>query len=204
MMSSQEHWNSIYETKQLEETSWFQPDDATSLDLIRRYSDVTHAIIDVGAGGSTLADELLTLEYSDVTVLDVSDEVLRHVQQRIAGQGNLVSVIAADVTTWVPDKKFDLWHDRAVFHFMVTDDAVLAYMSAVRTAVPINGVIVIGVFAEDGPESCSGLPVRRYSLATLMEIFGNDFVLETSINEVHITPWSAEQSFLWAVFRRVS
>jgi 2-polyprenyl-3-methyl-5-hydroxy-6-metoxy-1,4-benzoquinol methylase len=199
---SQQHWNQIYSTKLLEETSWFQDDPATSLRLITSVSDAADSVIDIGAGGSFLVDELLENGYQDVTVLDISDHVLDQVQQRITGKKKSVSVIASDVTSWVPSRKFNVWHDRAVFHFLVEPVAVETYKEVLRQALSSDGVAIIGTFAEDGPESCSCLPIQRYSAEDLVRVFSGDFVLEKSERETHLTPWRAEQSFTWVVLRR--
>jgi SAM-dependent methyltransferase len=199
---SQQHWNQIYSTKLLEETSWFQDDPATSLRLITSVSDAADSVIDIGAGGSFLVDELLENGYQDVTVLDISDHVLDQVQQRITGKKKSVSVIASDVTSWVPSRKFNVWHDRAVFHFLVEPVAVETYKEVLRQALSSDGVAIIGTFAEDGPESCSGLSIQRYSAEDLARVFSSDFVLEKSEREIHLTPWRAEQSFTWVVLRR--
>ena len=184
--------------------SWFQAEATLSLALIQRVSpDVEAAIVDVGAGASMLVDGLVTAGYHRITVLDLSIAALTQAQQRLALSqiGSSVTWRHADVlTAELPAAEFNVWHDRAVFHFL-TDAADRAqYLAQVRHAVRAGGFVLVATFAEDGPTRCSGLDVVRYSADELHREFGNDFRLLESGREAHTTPWGANQSFTYCVF----
>jgi cyclopropane fatty-acyl-phospholipid synthase-like methyltransferase len=142
------------------------------------------------------------LGYHDLSVLDISDEALSEVRLRIETSRAAVSFLVTDVTEWSPRRQYDVWHDRAVFHFMVTAENREAYLSAMRAAVAPGGHVILAAFGEDGPEQCSGLPVQRYSIDELASIAGVGFVLESSEREVHQTPWGSQQPFNWVVMTR--
>ncbi len=185
--------------------SWFQPEATLSLALIQRVAPgFDSAIVDVGAGASTLVDGLVTTGYHCITVLDLSVAALAHAQQRVAGCGTAGSVVwrQADVlTAELSAAAFDVWHDRAVFHFL-TDGADRArYVAQVRHAVRPGGFVLVATFAEDGPLRCSGLDVARYSSDALHGEFGGDFRLLDSRREEHRTPWGARQAFTYCLCR---
>ena len=193
-----EHWDRVYGSKAADETSWFQADPATSLRLLSEHAPPPASVIDVGAGTSVLADRLLDGGWSDVTILDVSAEALAVVRERL---GNRVRTLVADLLTWTPTRTFDAWHDRAVFHFLTDPTDRDRYVSAAIAALSPGGVMVIGTFAPDGPEQCSGLPTARYDVGELADVFAG-FRLEHSEREEHVTPWATVQPFTWAVLRR--
>lgn len=199
------HWEHVYRTKAPDQVSWFQADASLSFDLIRRNaSSLETAIIDVGAGASSLVDHLLAAGYRNITVLDLSAAALAQSQLRLepSGMDHGVTWRHADVlTAGLPEAGFDLWHDRAVFHFL-TDAADRAqYVAQVRRAVRPGGFVLVATFAEDGPTRCSGLDVVRYAPQQLHSEFGNDFQLVDSLREEHATPSGARQAFTYCLFR---
>ena len=198
---SNDHWQQIYLSKKADEASWFQSEAEVSRRLITTHAAVTEAVIDIGAGQSLLVDHLVLDGFSDVTVMDISEVAVSAVQERLANESHRVSFVVADVRTWLPTKMFDLWHDRAVFHFMTSKADVDAYLAVVSKAVRPGGVAVIGTFAEDGPTQCSGLDVRRYSPPQLANTFSDFFELEDSESEEHVTPSGVVQHFTWVTLR---
>jgi len=198
------HWDHVYRTKRPDEVSWYQRDPALSLEFIRRaVPDLSAPIVDVGGGASRLVDSLLQSGYSDVTVLDVSEAALELARARLADSASRVRWIAGDVLSVpFPAAAFDLWHDRAVFHFLTDDKDRGAYLKQVRRALRPHGSVVIATFAEDGPTRCSGLPVARYSANTLHAEFGRGFELVDSAREQHVTPVGVTQSFVYCLFER--
>jgi trans-aconitate methyltransferase len=203
MTDPREHWNQVYDTKADDEVSWYQRRPLTSLELIEAAApDPAAAIVDIGAGTSTLVDDLRARGYRDLTVLDVSASAIEKLRKRLGGDGGRVSFIVADITRWDPPRKWDLWHDRAVFHFLVSREEQDAYIGALKKALVPGGTAILATFALDGPEKCSGLPVQRYSAATLAERLGPDFTLVMERPERHVTPRGVTQSFIYAAFRR--
>jgi len=198
---SDDHWQQVYSSKNAEEVSWYQREPEVSRRLITAHAALENAIIDVGAGQSLLVDSLKQDGCTDVTVMDVSDIAVSEVQRRLT-KTSFVSYVVADVRTWSPTKMFDLWHDRAVFHFMTSATDIDAYLSVISRAVRRGAVAIIGTFAEDGPTQCSGLNVSRYSPQELANIFAEFFELEASESEEHVTPRGAVQHFTWVTLRR--
>nr|WP_134595056.1 class I SAM-dependent methyltransferase [Pseudomonas aeruginosa] len=204
-MQDKSHWESVYTHKAADAVSWYQPHADSSLALIRQTGIAADAaIIDVGGGASTLVDDLLAAHYSDLTVLDISAAALDVARHRLGGAASAVHWLEADITQVdFPEHRFALWHDRAVFHFL-TDAADRArYLNAVGRAVKPGGFVVVGTFAEDGPEQCSGLPVRRYSADTLYAEFGAQFELLGKAEENHHTPFGTVQKFLYCYCRKL-
>jgi ubiquinone/menaquinone biosynthesis C-methylase UbiE len=199
------HWETVYRTKRADELSWFQREPAISLDLIRRAAPETSSrIIDVGGGASRLVDELFRAGYSDVTVLDLSSTALAQARARLGGAAARVHWFEADVlNARLPDARFDLWHDRAVFHFLTSPSDRDAYLAQVRRAVRSGGHVLVATFAEDGPTKCSGLPVARYSADALRDELGRAFQLVDSTREQHVTPSGTRQSFVYCLCRFV-
>jgi 2-polyprenyl-3-methyl-5-hydroxy-6-metoxy-1,4-benzoquinol methylase len=203
MTDSRRHWESVYAEKAATEVSWYQPHAARSLALIRAAApDRAAPIIDVGGGASTLVDDLLADGYSDLTVLDVSEAALARAKARLAAKAAKVAWIAADIVTWRPSRTWAVWHDRAVFHFLVETAQQDAYLAALTAATAPGATAILATFALDGPERCSGLPVQRYSAGLLAARLGPAFRLVSEAGERHRTPAGAEQSFVWAVFER--
>lgn len=205
VVSRSEHWNRVYEATPSTGVSWYQREPSTSLRLIEA-TDVgaAVAVIDVGAGASALVDHLLALGYVDVTVLDVSVRALDAVRQRLGPAGDRVTFVEHDVLTWEPDRRFGVWHDRAVFHFLTEPTDRDRYVEVAAKAVRRGGWVVLATFAEDGPPQCSGLPVSRYSAADLAAVFAPRFALISEDREEHVTPSGAVQPFTWVTLRRES
>lgn len=202
--SRQQHWQEVYSTKDEVEVSWFQDRPQTSLDLIMQTGLSPDAsLIDIGGGASRLVDALLDAGWRDIAVLDIAGAALARAQARLGSRGASVDWIVADITTWQPRRRYDLWHDRAVFHFLTTAADRGAYKAALRAAVAPGGHVVIGSFAPDGPERCSGLPVQRYSPESLQAELGGDFLLQQALQEDHQTPAGRVQHFQFSRFRRV-
>jgi 2-polyprenyl-3-methyl-5-hydroxy-6-metoxy-1,4-benzoquinol methylase len=200
-MSAQEYWESIYASKGDRDLSWAQPEPLMSLSLIGEVCP-TGRVIDVGGGASLLAERLLERGYS-VTVLDISKTAIDRSRNRLGDRASQIQWIVADVTEIHQLDSFDVWHDRAVFHFLTASADRAAYTALLGQTVPVCGHVVIATFALDGPEKCSGLPVRRYDGQTLAAELGPQFNLLKSVPEMHVTPWGGEQSFQYSLFRRV-
>jgi len=204
IIDRQAHWQRVYETRDPEAVSWFRPRLDVSLELLEQAGLAPDTrLIDVGGGASTLVDDLLARGLRDITVLDISAEALAASRQRLAARANRVEWLAADVlAARLPAGAFDIWHDRAVSHFL-TDDADLArYARQAATAIRPGGHAVIGGFAPDGPKRCSGLPVARRSAQDIAAMLGPDFELRDERRERHLTPGGTEQPFAWALLRR--
>ena len=195
------HWQNVYTTKGEKEVSWFQDRPSKSLEYIAASGkDHDSALIDVGGGTSHLVDELLYAGYRNLTVLDLSEAALAASQERIGSRSKEVKWIVADVTTWQPAEQYDLWHDRATFHFLTEEEDRNAYVSCLMSALRNGGQTIIGTFALNGPERCSGLPVQRYDAASLSGVLGPRFRLLASDIEEHRTPKSASQAFQFSRF----
>jgi SAM-dependent methyltransferase len=201
--SRQAHWENVYTTKGEKEVSWFQENPAPSVELIglTRLSEDA-AIVDIGGGASRLVDDLLARKFRHLTVLDLSGTALAAAKERLGESGADVRWVIADVTKWEPTRTYDLWHDRAAFHFLADHADQSAYVDRAKRAVKPGGHVIIGTFAPDGPERCSGLPIVRHDADTLAKILGSDFVLTDSRQHDHATPWDAIQRFQFSTFRR--
>ena len=198
-----QHWDSVYRTREADAVSWFQAEPAVTLELVELLGDPHDAaIIDVGGGASRLVDRLLVADYSDVTVLDLSPAALAVSQARLGDTAG-VEWIAEDLLTWQPARHYDLWHDRAVLHFLSGED-VTTYRELLEQSVTPGGCVILGTFAPDGPEQCSGLPVTRYGTAELTRFLAPTFVVVEERHELHTTPSGTSQSFAWVAARRLS
>jgi len=195
------HWENVYTSKSDEELSWTQAEPATSLALIAEACSAD-SVIDVGGGTSLLAERLLDQGYA-VTVLDISQAAIDRARKRLGDRATQVDWIVADVTAGPDLGTFDVWHDRAVFHFLTAPADRAAYAALLARTVPVGGHAVIATFALDGPEKCSGLEVRRYDGNSLAAELGPRFRLMKSVPEMHRTPWNAPQSFQYSLFKRV-
>ena len=197
------HWEAVYEQKAETEVSWFQEHPALSLDLIAAYApDPASSIIDVGGGASRLVDELVLRGYGDLTVLDLSQAALKASQARLGAHAGKVTWICADATQWRPLRQYDLWHDRAAFHFLTSPEDRTRYVERLVQALRPGGHAIIATFAFDGPQTCSGLPILRYDAAGLGKALGDAFSLVETRAQAHVTPWGAVQEFQVSIFRR--
>ena len=202
-MQSKEHWERVYATKPTDEVSWYQEHAEQSVRLIESTGvPLNAAILDVGGGASTLVDDLLDRGYSDLAVLDLSASALHAARQRLGARAAAVQWIEANITSVeLPANRYDVWHDRAVFHFLTSAQDRQAYVGAVLRAVKPGGHVIVATFAEDGPTQCSGLPVMRYSASGLHAEFGSPFTLVRHEREEHHTPGGAVQKFLYCYCR---
>lgn len=203
MTNMQDHWQGIFAGKEEGNLTWFQETPEISLNLIANSGVGADArIIDIGAGASRLADALLERGFSNLTVLDIADEGLSKIRNRLGDDAGRIDWVVADITQWTPTGPFDLWHDRAVFHFLTEPAARTAYRAALEAALSPGGQVIIGTFALDGPDKCSGLPVVRYDGETLGLELGTGFRLEESVHEGHVTPKGNVQNFQYSRFSR--
>ena len=200
------HWDSVYESKGEHEVSWFEESPTLSLELIRATGVGTEAsIIDIGGGASRLVDARVHEGYGAITVLDISERALERAKARLdVPSAANIKWVAADVTAWEPDQAYDVWHDRATFHFLTDPKDRSAYAERVLRTVRPGGHVIIGTFAPDGPERCSGLPVVRYDSATISKILGPSFGLSESRTHAHKTPTGAIQRFQFNHFQRLN
>lgn len=205
-MDRKQHWERVYTTKSAEQVSWFQEHAAHSLQLICQTGVDRHAaIIDVGGGASTLADDLLNAGHTGLTVLDLSAAALETARQRLGERAGQVRWLTGDITrAELPRHAFDLWHDRAVFHFLTDPADRAAYVRQVLRAVRPGGHVIVATFAEDGPLQCSGLPVMRYRPEGLHAEFGDAFTLLKHNKEAHHTPFGSVQQFVYCYCRKES
>lgn len=193
------HWQRLYETRSADQVSWYEPVPERSVALIRETGMPLEApILDVGGGASLLADHLLASGYTDISVLDLSPAALEQARARLGPAAGRVTWIAADITSFVPERRYVLWHDRAVFHFLLRPGEQRRYLAALRKGLAPHGHLVLATFGPGGPERCSGLPVQRYSAAAIEVLLGPGFQLRSSRIEQHRTPGGETQEFLYA------
>jgi SAM-dependent methyltransferase len=196
IMSKKEHWDNIYSTKSLEEVSWHQPIPKISLDFILSLDLAKDSpIIDVGGGDSFLVDSLLNEGYTDLTVLDISKVAIERAKIRLAKNANKINWIVSDIINFFPERKYSIWHDRAVFHFLRKEKEINFYLKSLNSGTATDGRLVLGTFAENGPTRCCALDVKRYSFNDLERKIGDKFHIEKMINSIHQTPFKMEQSF---------
>jgi SAM-dependent methyltransferase len=202
-MDRRQHWDTVYATKGDTETSWFQPEPRLSLDLIQRASPARGRVVDIGGGASLLVDRLLDRGYPKVAVLDISSAALEKSKARLGNRAGQVEWTVADVTAVRDIGQFDVWHDRAVFHFLTDAGLRRNYVELAMRTIPVGGHLVIGTFANDGPQKCSGLDVCRYDAPRLAAELGGAFELTHQTAHEHVTPWGKPQQFFFGIFRRV-
>lgn len=199
----QDHWNRVYGEKAPSEVSWYQPEPEPSLRALDRFgAGPSMSLIDVGGGASNLVDALLKRGWRDLTVLDIAAPALEAAKQRLGSLEDKIHWEVADITEWQPSRQYEVWHDRAVFHFLTEPEQREAYRRALDEGVAKDGLVIVATFALDGPEKCSGLPVQRYDPTSLAEELGPAFRLLDGWREEHITPWGSSQSFNWCAFLR--
>lgn len=196
------HWENVYATKDAAEVSWFEESPALSLELIVDAYDGRGGVIDIGGGASQLAGALVEAGYAPVAVLDLSANALAVAKANLGNKADAVEWIVADVTDWHPSRRFDVWHDRAAFHFLTEPAQQHAYAKALRAALKPDGIAIIGTFAPDGPERCSGLPVAKHNAFSIAAILGDGFDLISEQRHDHVTPGGSVQKFQFSTFRR--
>ncbi len=195
------HWETVYKTKNPDEVSWTQEKPQTSLDFIRSFAlEKTAKIIDIGGGDSKLVDYLLSEGFENISVLDISAKALEKSQIRLGELAHKVNWIVSDITEFQPETTYDVWHDRATFHFLTTSEKVEKYLAVARSSV--NGFLTIGTFSEIGPTKCSGLEIRQYSEDKLTAVLKNGFDKIRCELEDHITPFGTAQNFLFCSFKK--
>ncbi|MBZ9786241.1 class I SAM-dependent methyltransferase [Psychroflexus sp. CAK57W] len=197
------HWDKIYQTKALQDVSWFQPTPETSLSFFEEFEvPKTAKIIDIGGGDSFLVDHLLERGYKDITVLDISAEAIDRAKQRLGDKAGQVSWIVSDVTQFQPSETYDFWHDRAVFHFLTQDTDISAYVKIAQQGLKQNAVLVMGTFSEQGPTKCSGIEIQQYSETSMTDIFKPYFEKVSCRTVDHETPSGAIQNFVFCSFKK--
>jgi cyclopropane fatty-acyl-phospholipid synthase-like methyltransferase len=197
------HWETVYQTKSADEVSWTQEIPQTSLDFIHSFRlNKKASIIDIGGGDSKLADFLLNEGFEDITVLDISATALQKAKDRLGERAKKVKWIVSDIIEFKPKKHYDVWHDRATFHFLTTPKQVGSYLTTARKAV--NKYMTIGTFSEKGPDKCSGLTVKQYTENQLQNLLSEGFDKIKCVNEDHITPFKTKQNFLFCSFKKAS
>lgn len=195
-----QHWDEVYSVKSSDERSWTQAVPADSLQFFKKsHFSKNDPIIDIGGGASVLIDELINNGFTDVTLLDISPIALNESQARL---GAKVQYVNADITNWTPDRTYTVWHDRAVFHFLTTAEHQQAYRNAMLAGTTSGSHILIATFAPNGPDSCSGLAVQRWSQEELADFFVDDCEIIQTFETVHITPWQTAQPFTWLHAKR--
>ena len=204
MANRKSHWESIYTTKAPTEVSWYQPHPYTSLEFIASAGVKKRSeIIDVGGGASTLVDDLLFSGFQHITVLDIASAALEESKSRLGELASSVTWLEADITqVTLPQSNYDLWHDRAVFHFLTDAKDRLSYKKAVEESLKSGGHLIVATFAPDGPKKCSGLDTVRYSPDELRKEFGDKFRLVESAGQAHQTPFGTEQRFIYCHFQK--
>lgn len=196
-----DHWENVYETKNPDEVSWTQKIPQTSLDLIEESSkDKSSKIIDIGGGDSHLTDFLLEKGFKNISVLDISAKALEKAKERLGNQAKNIDWIATNIIEFNPNTTYDIWHDRAAFHFLTTEEEIQKYVEIVKNAV--SETLIIGTFSVNGPQKCSGLQISQYDKEKLNSIFSQDFELVKSFTEDHITPFNTVQNFIFCQFKK--
>ena len=197
------HWNSVYDTKGEDGVSWYQSKPTVTLELLQAAgADRDSAVIDLGGGASVVVDHLLADGFRDISVLDVSRVSLDKAQARLDADAGRVTWLHQDIFDWQPVRRYDLWHDRAVFHFLIEEDERRAYARQMRAGLAPDGRVILATFDADGPTHCSGLPVVRYDAHDLAAIFAPEFHLVASRREEHITPAGLIQPFTWVLLAK--
>jgi SAM-dependent methyltransferase len=193
------HWDQVWTSRDPAEVSWFEPSATMSRELISSVVSPPASVVDVGGGASRLVDELLDSGHEGLCVVDIAAPALEVAKARLGQAASAVDWVVADVTTWRPTRQFDVWHDRAVLHFLTDPADQAAYAATVNAAVAHGGFVVIGAFAPTGPEACSGLSVQRHDATSIMAVLGERFTLRHTREHDHITPGGAAQRFTWVV-----
>jgi len=198
------HWDNVFASKNPKDVSWFQEVPTTSLAFIRSLNlPKTAKIIDVGGGDSYLVDFLLKDGFKQITVLDISEKALEKAKERLGESANKIEWVVSDITEFQDNtKKYDVWHDRAAFHFLIENEQIETYLSVAKTIIKNEGFLSVGTFSEQGPTKCSGLEIKRYSEESMTNKFKKDFEKIRCINENHLTPFETIQNFTFCTFQR--
>ncbi|MBK9282846.1 MAG: class I SAM-dependent methyltransferase [Sphingobacteriaceae bacterium] len=203
MDNKRKHWENIYSTKALQEVSWYQPVPETSLQFFVELDIPKNAsIIDVGGGDSFLVDYLLDLGYTDLSVLDISENALTRAKERLKEKAELVHWIHADASKFIPERNYDVWHDRAAFHFLTTAEEIENYVQTCKSHITENGVMILGTFSENGPKKCSGIEIKQYSKESMTQLLMEYFEKVKCIEVAHQTPFDTIQNFIFCSFRK--
>jgi len=201
--TSTQHWNTIYQSKNENEVSWYQEYPQASIEFIKELKlPLTAHIIDIGGGESRLVDVLLEIGYTNITVLDISEKALQKTQNRLGEKGKLVQWVVTDITEFNPTEKYDLWHDRAVFHFLTDEENIIKYTSIAERAISQDGFLIMGTFSDKGPTKCSGLEIKQYTDKSLKDAFKDSFKQFSFQYIDHSTPFNTVQNFLFCTFQR--
>lgn len=197
------HWETVYKNKQPNEVSWTQENPKTSLDFIRETNLGKSArIIDIGGGDSKLVDFLLEEGYENISVLDISANALERAKKRLGKNAEKVNWIVSDITEFKPETTYDIWHDRATFHFLTTQEQIKKYSEITQKW--IDGFLIIGTFSEKGPKKCSGLDIKQYSETAIENQFSDNFKKLKCITEDHLTPFETKQNFTFCEFEKIN
>lgn len=197
-----EHWETVYKTKRPEEVSWTQENPKTSLDSIRETKISKSAkIIDIGGGDSKLVDYLLDEGYENISVLDISSKAIERAKLRLGKRSEKVNWIVSDILEFEPETHYDVWHDRAAFHFLTIEKQIQTYINTIEKWV--SNSVIIGTFSENGPTKCSGLDIKQYSELEMIDLFSAHFKKIKCTKEDHITPFETIQNFIFCVFKKI-
>lgn len=203
MLEKKQHWDSVFASKLETEVSWYQEKPVTSIQFfIDNKIDKNAKIIDIGGGDSHLIDNLLDLEYTNLFLLDISQNAIERIKNRLGAQAEKVTFIVSDSLDFQPETTFDVWHDRASFHFLTTEDEIATYKELVYNSIAPNGFLFLGTFSENGPLKCSGLEITQYSETKFEQIFGSDFEKINCFEENHSTPFDTIQNFIFCTFKK--
>ena len=198
-----QHWETVFTTKEENEVSWYQKQPQTSIQLVQACKVAKDAkIIDIGGGDSYLIDSLLDLDYTNLYLLDISEAAIERAKKRLGDKAQNVTFIVSDSLHFQSDEKFDVWHDRASFHFFTDANDIALYRKNVKTNTNQNAHFIIGTFSEEGPLKCSGLPITQYTVEKMESVFGDDFELENCFTEDHQTPFETVQNFIFCSYRK--
>jgi SAM-dependent methyltransferase len=201
--TKKQHWETVFTTKAENEVSWYQKEPQTSIQLIQACKVPKDAkIIDIGGGDSYLIDNLLELGYTNLFLLDISEAAIERAKKRLGDKAQNVTFIVSDSLYFQSVKKFDVWHDRASFHFFTDANDIALYRKNVKTNTNQNAHFIIGTFSEEGPLKCSGLPITQYTVEKMEAVFGDDFELENCFTEDHQTPFETVQNFIFCSYRK--
>jgi len=203
MKDRKEHWENVYHTKKFTDVSWYESKPISSLIFIAELDLNKDAkIIDIGAGESYLADHLLADGFSELTILDISKEALDHTKLRLGKKAENLKWISADIANFIPEEKYDLWHDRAAFHFLTEETQIQHYLRNLDNSINSGGYVILGTFSEKGPSKCSGLDIKQYSISEMSSLLDESFHKLHSENIDHITPSGAVQNFTFCSFQK--